>query len=165
MNLLLLSRLKQESISQLIDRIIELEKSRDALLPAWNKRFHWAYNQMKSWEGKCAILRHENNKLRKNMEMWRKKFEEGADKDFAATSYAYKAQNCTVCERIQLDGSSKWAIYDQHGNCIDKNKEAWIEPLPSNRDDAWLKLNRFDSLEEAKTFLRTWTPYETRRTN
>jgi hypothetical protein len=71
---------------------------------------------MKSWKGKCAILRHENNKLRKNMEMWRKKFEEGADKDFAATSYAYKAQNCTVCERIQLDGSSKWAIYDQHGN-------------------------------------------------
>jgi len=61
----------------------------------------------------------------------------------------FKAERCK-----QRDGSFKWAC--RLGNfqiCLNKSGDLEEEPMPSNRDEAFLERCRFDSQHEA---YRTW---------
>lgn len=51
----------------------------------------------------------------------------------------------------QREGSDKWAIFDR-GACLDKDGDWVFQPLPSSRDDEFMRSCRFDSAEEALAF-------------
>lgn len=56
------------------------------------------------------------------------------------------------CPRIhrvgQIEGPDKFAVR-LHGRCLDINSQWTFEPMPSNRDDAFMKRCRFDGFEDA----------------
>ncbi len=63
------------------------------------------------------------------------------------------------CPRIhrmgQIKGPDKFAVRS-HGNCLDKDGDWVYEPMPSSRDDGFMKSCRFDSFEDAvKTYEHT----------
>jgi hypothetical protein len=61
---------------------------------------------------------------------------------------------------LQRDGSIKWAIYDGSNVVLSREYEdgdPWeYEPLPSSRDEAYLKRCRYDSIEEALQHWQVW---------
>jgi hypothetical protein len=54
----------------------------------------------------------------------------------------------------QRDGSVKWAVYIIPRLCLSKGGFWEYEPVPSNREDAWLAEHRFD------TFADEWAAAE-----
>jgi hypothetical protein len=52
---------------------------------------------------------------------------------------------------IQPDGSSLWAIRAGEGHVLRKDGQWVFEPQPSNRDDAFYRMYRWDTLEDAVT--------------
>lgn len=62
----------------------------------------------------------------------------------------FKIERCR-----QSDESYKWAIR-MNGLCLGLDGEFDIEPLPSSRDDAFIKMYRHDSAESAYYFLQEY---------
>lgn len=60
-------------------------------------------------------------------------------------------ENVRLERRWQIEGPDKWAIigYDL---CFGKDGRWYREPIPSNRDDEFMELCRFDSAREALEF-------------
>jgi hypothetical protein len=54
---------------------------------------------------------------------------------------------------LQPDGSSKWKI-KQHGNCLGKDGEWELEPMPSSRTDEFYSRCRWDSFDDGQEFWR-----------
>lgn len=61
--------------------------------------------------------------------------------------------NVVLRRMPQVEGLDKWAIFD-HGACLDKDGDWIFQPLPSSRDDEFMRSCRFDSAEEALAFWR-----------
>lgn len=57
----------------------------------------------------------------------------------------------TLKRMPQLKGNDKWAVY-RDGSVLDKDGDWVYEPLPSSRDDKYLRHHRFDSAEKALAF-------------
>lgn len=53
-----------------------------------------------------------------------------------------------LCRRPQMQGPDKWAVY-RNGSVLSKQGHWIYEPLPSSRDDEFLRQCRFDTPEEA----------------
>ncbi len=58
---------------------------------------------------------------------------------------------------LQRDGSSKWAIRSGERDCLGKDGEWIMESLPSKRDDAYLRMYRWDIMTEAFKFAQEHT--------
>ncbi|MCW2898794.1 MAG: hypothetical protein JWO67_1059 [Streptosporangiaceae bacterium] len=56
--------------------------------------------------------------------------------------------------RVEHRGDGRWCVTDGH-NCLGADGTWGYEPLPSNRDDDWMKTHRFDldtAIQLAKDF-------------
>lgn len=62
--------------------------------------------------------------------------------------YGPVVNGITVERARQRDGSVKWSIRSG-SNCLDKEGDWVIEPLPSNRDDKWSSMHRWDTFDAA----------------
>jgi len=56
---------------------------------------------------------------------------------------------------IQPDGSSLWAIRSGESYVLGKDGRWTFEPQPSSRDDAFYRMHRWETLEDAVTFARS----------
>ncbi|MFF2731816.1 hypothetical protein ACFVS9_28395 [Streptomyces sp. NPDC058008] len=58
---------------------------------------------------------------------------------------------------VQYRGGGMWAV-TRHGACLGSDGEWSREPIPSERDDAWLETRRFD-LDTALRLAREAAPH------
>jgi hypothetical protein len=74
-----------------------------------------------------------------------------------ALVYELDFWECTIDVRLervrQIDGSDLWAIREK-GCCLNKQGKWEIEPIPSNRTNAFYKRCRWESVEAALKFWR-----------
>lgn len=54
------------------------------------------------------------------------------------------------------NGADKWAILDDGNFCLNKNGEWQYQSLPSNRDDDFYALCRYDSVYDAISYYLRW---------
>lgn len=67
----------------------------------------------------------------------------------------YDRYDFTLRRMRQIKGPDKWAVY-RNGSPLSKEGEWEYEPIPSSRDDAYLKRCRYDSIEEALRHWQEW---------
>jgi hypothetical protein len=71
---------------------------------------------------------------------------------------AYRVDRDTRIEEVlQMNGSSLWAVR-RDGRCLNNRGEWEYEPLPSSRDDDFIKRCRFPTPEAARAALSTGEP-------
>ncbi len=63
-------------------------------------------------------------------------------------AYGRCAGGVAIDKREQMDGSVKWAV-TWGGNTLNRSGNWSYERQPSSRTDAYLRSNRFDTLDEA----------------
>ena len=64
----------------------------------------------------------------------------------------FSMADVVLCRMPQQQGPDRWAIVE-HGFCLSRDG-VWVsQPIPSSRDDEFLRRCRFDSAEEA---MATW---------
>ncbi len=72
------------------------------------------------------------------------------------------AQDLYVERAMQRDGAVKWAVR-YAGECLSRSGQWSYEPMPSDRDEAFLRSFRFDTVHEAIAAARAGFDPVTRR--
>ena len=71
------------------------------------------------------------------------------EQNYPLTPIVFAVTEEIAIERVKSrDGQYRWAVR-RNGECLSRKLEWDYEPFPSSRTDEWLRLNRFDSVEEA----------------
>lgn len=124
----------------------------------WHKIVVHNGNQPKISEGVYSAIRVTDDGQYEGIPLLPRKFtEEGmgllvARYDFKYVDQFGRIERCSIERRYQRDENYKWVISRGNSN-LGRDGLWYLEPSSSNRDDEYINLTRFDTVQDALDFI------------